>query len=53
MHAQLTYFDGPRTPEQLTAADFADRERVIPRSKSSATPSAPTCSGERTAQGSC
>lgn len=30
MHAQLTYFDGPRTPEQLAAADFADRERVMP-----------------------
>ena len=30
MHAQLTYFDGPRTPEQLAAADFAGRERIIP-----------------------
>jgi hypothetical protein len=30
MYAQLTYFDGPRTPEQLAAADFADRERVMP-----------------------
>jgi hypothetical protein len=30
MHAQLTYFDGPRTPEQLAAADFAVRERIVP-----------------------
>jgi hypothetical protein len=30
MYAQLTYFDGPRTPEQLAAADFAGRERIIP-----------------------
>lgn len=30
MYAQLTYFDGPRTPEQLAAADFAGRERVVP-----------------------
>ena len=30
MHAQLTYFDGPRTPEQLAAADFAGRERILP-----------------------
>ena len=30
MHAQLTYFDGPRTPEQLAAADFAARERIHP-----------------------
>ncbi len=30
MYAQLTYFDGPRTPEQLAAADFADRERIRP-----------------------
>jgi hypothetical protein len=30
MYAQLTYFDGPRGPEQLAAADFADRERVMP-----------------------
>ena len=30
MHAQLTYFDGPRTPEQVAAADFAGRERIQP-----------------------
>jgi hypothetical protein len=30
MYAQLTYFDGPRTPEQLAAADFAGRERIQP-----------------------
>jgi hypothetical protein len=30
MYAQLTYFDGPRTPEQLAAADFAGQERVLP-----------------------
>jgi hypothetical protein len=30
MHAQLTYFDGPRTPAQLAAADFAARERIVP-----------------------
>ena len=30
MYAQLTYFDGPRTPEQLAAADFAGRERILP-----------------------
>jgi hypothetical protein len=30
MHAQLTYFDGPRTPEQVAAADFAVRERIAP-----------------------
>lgn len=30
MHAQLIYFDSPRTPEQLAAADFARRERVMP-----------------------
>ena len=30
MHAQLTYFDGPRTPEQIAAADFAGRERILP-----------------------
>jgi hypothetical protein len=30
MYAQLTYFDGPRSPEQLAAADFADRERILP-----------------------
>jgi hypothetical protein len=30
MYAQLTYFDGPRTPEQIAAEDFAGRERIIP-----------------------
>jgi len=30
MHAQLTYFDSPRTPEQLAADDFAGRERIRP-----------------------
>jgi len=30
MHAQLTYFDGPRSPELVTAADRASRERIIP-----------------------
>jgi hypothetical protein len=30
MYAQLTYFDGPRSPEQLAAADFGSRERIVP-----------------------
>jgi len=30
MYAQLTYFDGPRTPEQVAAADFGTRERIQP-----------------------
>lgn len=30
MYAQLTYFDGPRSPEELAAADFAARERILP-----------------------
>ena len=30
MHAQLTYFDGPRSPELITAADRANRERIEP-----------------------
>jgi hypothetical protein len=30
MYAQLTYFDGPRTPEQAAASDFAVRERILP-----------------------
>jgi hypothetical protein len=30
MYAQLTCFDGPRTPGQLAAADFAGRERILP-----------------------
>jgi hypothetical protein len=30
MYAQLTYFDGPRTPEQVAAADFAGQNRIMP-----------------------
>ena len=30
MYAQLTYFDGPRTPAELAAHDFAARERIRP-----------------------
>lgn len=30
MYAQLTYFDGPRTLEQVAAADFGARERITP-----------------------
>jgi hypothetical protein len=30
MYAQLTYFDGPRTPEQQAAEDFAVQARVVP-----------------------
>ena len=30
MYAQLTYFDGPRTPEQIAASDFSGRERIMP-----------------------
>ncbi|HEY5856085.1 MAG TPA: hypothetical protein VIW24_19135 [Aldersonia sp.] len=30
MHVQLTYFDGPRTPEQVAAGDRAGRERIGP-----------------------
>jgi hypothetical protein len=30
MYAQLTYFDGPRTAQQLAAADFAATERILP-----------------------
>ena len=30
MYAQLTHFDGPRTPEQVAAAEFAGRERLLP-----------------------
>jgi hypothetical protein len=30
MYAQLTYFDGPRSPEQVAAAEFGARERVVP-----------------------
>jgi len=30
MYAQLTYFDRPRSPEQLAAADFAVQQRIMP-----------------------
>jgi hypothetical protein len=30
MYAQLTYFDGPRSPHQLTAADYATQHRIMP-----------------------
>ena len=30
MHAQLTYFDGPRSPELVAAGDRANRERIRP-----------------------
>lgn len=30
MFAQLTYFDGPRSPELITAAERANRERLQP-----------------------
>lgn len=30
MYAQLTYFDGPRTAEQIAAADFAGQNRIKP-----------------------
>jgi hypothetical protein len=30
MYAQLTYFDRPRSPEQLAAEDFANSERIKP-----------------------
>jgi len=30
MYAQLTYFDGPRTPEQQAAEEFASQERLLP-----------------------
>jgi hypothetical protein len=33
MYAQLIYFDGPRTPEQVGAADFAVRERIAPAAR--------------------
>jgi hypothetical protein len=29
-HARLLYFDGPRTPEQVAAADFGGRQRIWP-----------------------
>ena len=34
MYAQLTYFDRPRTPEQLAAADFATEHRIKPAAES-------------------
>ncbi|HEU5391821.1 MAG TPA: hypothetical protein VFV73_38575 [Streptosporangiaceae bacterium] len=30
MYAQLTYFDGPRSPEQQAAEEFASQERLLP-----------------------
>lgn len=30
MHAQLTYFDGPRSPELVAAGDRGNRERIRP-----------------------
>jgi hypothetical protein len=30
MYVQLTYFDGPRSPEQVAAGDRAGRERIAP-----------------------
>ena len=30
MHAELSYFDGPRSPELITAAERANRERIEP-----------------------
>ena len=30
MFAELTYFDGPRSPELITAAERANRERIQP-----------------------
>ena len=30
MHAQLTYFDGPRSPELIAASGRAGRERIEP-----------------------
>ncbi len=29
-HARLLYFDGPRAPEQVAAADFGGRQRIWP-----------------------
>jgi hypothetical protein len=34
MHAQLTYFDGPLSPERVAAADRAGRERILPTIRS-------------------
>ncbi|RSM86693.1 hypothetical protein DMH04_13005 [Kibdelosporangium aridum] len=30
MHAQLTFFDGPLTPEQIAAANYAGCKRIGP-----------------------
>ena len=30
MHAQITCFRGPRSPQQVAAAEFAGHERVLP-----------------------
>jgi hypothetical protein len=30
MYAQLTYFDGPRSPEMVKASDRAGHERILP-----------------------
>lgn len=30
MYAQLTFFDGPRSPELVAASEFAGRERILP-----------------------
>ncbi|ALG14901.1 hypothetical protein AOZ06_19515 [Kibdelosporangium phytohabitans] len=30
MHAQLTFFDGPRSPAEIAAADYAGRNRIQP-----------------------
>ena len=38
MYAQLTYFDGPQSPEKLAAHEFAARERIIPAVRSLGSP---------------
>ncbi|MFC0110680.1 hypothetical protein [Kibdelosporangium aridum] len=30
MHAQITYFDGPRSPEEIAAAEYAGTHRIAP-----------------------
>jgi len=30
MYAQLSFFDGPRSPEQVAAGDYAGRARIAP-----------------------
>ncbi len=30
MYAQFTYFDGPHSPEQIAAHDFASTRRILP-----------------------